>query len=151
MTLTINGMSHLESLVGEHLGYSSYRLIEQNAVDLFAEATGDKQWIHIDQELSAKGPFGGTIAHGFMTLSLIPVMMQEIIEFKGFRMGVNYGCNKVRFISPVLVGSDIRLGAGLNQIERFDGGVQLITDAVIEIKDALKPACIAQCISRLYL
>lgn len=151
MTLTVTGVSEVEALVGKPLGFSSYKLIEQDAVDKFAQATGDLQWIHIDPVRAAKGPFGGTIAHGFMTLSLIPMFMQEIVKFEGFSMGVNYGCNKVRFISPVLVGSYVRMGGSLNQIEKFDGGIQLVTDVVIEIKDALKPACVAQCISRLYL
>jgi len=148
--LIIKDLSMLESMVGTHVGYSSYKLIEQSAVDLFADATGDHQWIHVDPVRAASGPFGVTIAHGYLTLSLIPNLMQEIMQFENVSMGLNYGCNKVRFISPVPVGSLIRLSATIAHVEQIEGGVQLTTDATIELKDAPKPACVAQTVSRIY-
>ncbi len=148
--LVVKDLSMLETMVGTHAGYSSYKVIEQSAVDLFADATGDHQWIHVDPVKAASGPFGVTIAHGYLTLSLIPILMQEIIKFENVSMGLNYGCNKVRFISPVPVGSLIRLSVTIAQVEKIEGGVQLTTDATIELKDAPKPACVAQIMSRLY-
>jgi acyl dehydratase len=148
--LIVKDLSMLESMVGSHVGYSSYKLIEQSAVDLFAQATGDHQWIHVDPIKAASGPFGVTIAHGYLTLSLIPILMQEIIQFENVSMVLNYGCNKVRFITPVPVGSLVRLSATIAHVEQIEGGVQLTTDATIELKDAPKPACVAQTVGRIY-
>jgi acyl dehydratase len=136
--------------VGEHLGWSDWRTVTQEQVNLFADATGDHQWIHVDPERAKAGPFGGTIAHGYLTLSLIPVLMAGMIRSEGARMGVNYGTNKVRFPSPVHVGSDVRLGATLAEVTPIDGGVQSVVDVTIEERDAAKPSCVAQVVFRTY-
>jgi acyl dehydratase len=150
MTTNVNSIEELHALVGTHLGYSDYRTVTQEQVNLFADATGDHQWIHVDPERAAQGPFGHTIAHGYLTLSLIPVLLGGMLKVEGVTMGVNYGTNKVRFISPVPVGSEIRAGATLASAEEVATGVQIAMDVTVEIKGAPKPACVAQVISRLY-
>jgi acyl dehydratase len=150
MTTQANSIEELTSLVGTHLGYSDYRTITQEQVNLFAEATGDHQWIHVDPERAKAGPFGHTIAHGYLTLSLIPVLVGGLLKVEGVAMGVNYGSNKVRFTSPVPVGSEVRAGATLASVEEVAGGVQVAMDVVIEVRDATKPSCVAQTISRFY-
>jgi acyl dehydratase len=150
MTTNVNSIEELTALVGTHLGYSDYRTITQAEVNLFADATGDHQWIHVDPERAAQGPFGHTIAHGYLTLSLIPVLLSGMLKVEGVTMGVNYGTNKVRFTSPVPVGSEIRAGATLASAEEVPNGVQIAMDVVVEVKGAPKPACVAQVISRLY-
>jgi acyl dehydratase len=107
---TINGADELKSLIGEHLGYSPYVNVTQEQVNLFAEATGDHQWIHVDVERATAGPFGAPIAHGYLTLSMGPMLYPQVVQITGFSMGVNYGANKIRFMSPVKVGSNLRLG-----------------------------------------
>ena len=119
---TINGIAELTSLVGEHLGYSDYVEITQQQVNLFAEATGDHQWIHVDVERAKQGPFGGPIAHGYLTLSLGPRLAPQIYTVSGVAMGVNYGAEKVRFPAPVPVGSRLRLGATLADVSDVAGG-----------------------------
>ena len=121
--------------------------IEQARVDQFAEATGDHQWIHVDPERAAKGPFGAPIAHGYLTLSLLPVLVSQIYVVQA-RMGINYGLNRVRFPAPVRVGSRVRATAQLKEVTEVDGGVQLVTSTVIEIEDGAKPACVAETVSR---
>ncbi|MFV0317495.1 MAG: MaoC family dehydratase [Microthrixaceae bacterium] len=152
MAKTVEGISGLEALVGEHLGYSEWLEITQERVNQFAEATGDHQWIHVDPERAAKeSPFGGPIAHGYLTLSLGPALMPSIVTVKGMRMGVNYGCGKVRFPSPVPVGSRVRLGAQLDSLERLPGdGAQVSMTFTYEVEDAPKPACVAEIIFRYY-
>ena len=113
MTRTINGIDEMKTLVGEHLGYSPYVEITQEQVNTFADATGDHQWIHVDVERAKSGPFGGPIAHGYLTLSLGPTLSPQVFVVSGISMGVNYGCGKVRFPSPVPVGSKLRLGVTL--------------------------------------
>jgi acyl dehydratase len=137
-------------LVGTHLGYSDYRTDTQEQVNLFADATGDHQWIHVDPERAKSGPFGQTIAHGYLTLSLLPVLLGGMLRVDGVTMGINYGTNKVRFPSPVLVGSEIRAGATLASVEPVSGGVQVALDVVVEVKDAPKPSCVAQILTRYY-
>ena len=132
------------------MGYGEYLTVTQEAVNQFADATGDHQWIHIDPVRAAAGPFGGTIAHGYMTLSLIPALLNGVMQVAGVKMGVNYGSNKVRFTSPVLVGSQVRAGSTLVSVEEIPGGAQVTMDVVIEIKDAPKPACFAQVVTRYY-
>ena len=144
MTTHVNSIEELKALVGTHLGYSDYRTVTQEQVNLFADATGDHQWIHVDPERAATGPFGHTIAHGYLTLSLIPVLVGWLMKVDGVTMGVNYGSNKVRFTSPVPVGSDVRAGATLASVDEVTGGVQIAMDVVVEIKDTEKPACVAQ-------
>jgi len=150
MTTTVQGIDALKGLVGQHLGYSGWIRIDQERVNLFADATGDHQWIHVDPERARSGPFGTTIAHGYLTLSLIPVLQSQIIQVDGVTMGVNYGCNKVRFPAPVPVGSELRMGAAIASIDDFDGGVQVVMDVTLEVKDAPKPSCAAQVVFRYY-
>jgi acyl dehydratase len=150
MTTQVNSIEELNALVGTHLGYSDYRTVTQEQVNLFADATGDHQWIHVDPERAAAGPFGHTIAHGYLTLSLIPVLCGGLLKVEGVTMGVNYGSNKVRFTSPVPVGSDVRAGATLASVEEVSGGVQIAMDVTVEVKGSEKPACVAQVLSRLY-
>ena len=152
MTLEINGGDELKGYVGQHLGYSDYMEITQERVNLFADATGDHQWIHVDPERAKKeSPFGGPIAHGYLTLSLVPMLVPRIIETTGFRMGVNYGTEKVRFPSPVPVGSRVRAGATLDSATPFDGGVQLVMTVTVEVEGASKPSMVATTVSRRYL
>ncbi len=150
MTTHVNNISELSALVGTHLGYSEFRTITQEQVNLFAEATGDHQWIHVDAERAAKGPFGHTIAHGYLTLALIPVLLGGVMKVDGVAMGVNYGTNKVRFTSPVPVGADVRAGATLASVEDVNGGVQVALDVTVEVRDATKPSCVAQVVFRYY-
>jgi len=137
---------------GDTFGPSSWIEIPQEKIDAFAEATGDHQWIHVDPEHAAReSPFGGPIAHGFLTLSLIPMLVPQIVEMTGFRMGVNYGTEKVRFPSPVPVGSRVRAGATLDSATPFDGGVQVDVTVTIEVEGQPKPAMVATTVSRRYL
>ena len=151
MATTIDGIDGLKACVGQHLGYSDYVEITQERVNLFAEATGDHQWIHVDVERAKAGPFGGPIAHGYLTLSLGPVLLPEILQVSGVTMGVNYGTNKVRFPSPVPVGAKLRLGATLAGVEDVTGGAQLTIALVFEIEGAPKPACVAEVVYRYYV
>lgn len=147
---TINGTEELKSLVGEHLGYSPWVDITQDQVNLFAEATGDHQWIHVDVERAKTGPFGGPIAHGYLTLSLGPFLYPQIVEITGFTMGVNYGANKVRFPAPVMVGSKLRLGVKLLEVTDIAGGVQMVMEFTFECEGGSKPNCVAEIIFRSY-
>jgi acyl dehydratase len=147
---TVIDIADLPSKVGEHLGYSAWQTITQEQVNLFADATGDHQWIHVDPERATSGPFGGPIAHGYLTLSLIPVLLGQVLVVEGISMGVNYGANKVRLPAPVPVGSEVRLGVTLASVEEVQGGVQVTLDAVLEVKDAPKPSCVAQVVYRFY-
>jgi acyl dehydratase len=150
MTTHVKSIDDLTALIGTHLGYSDYRTVTQEEVNLFADATGDHQWIHVDPERAKAGPFGGPIAHGYFTLSLIPVLLGGVMKVDGVAMGVNYGTNKVRFTSPVPVGSEIRAGATLAAVEAVNGGVQVALDVIVEVKDAPKPSCVAQVVFRYY-
>ena len=147
---TINGTEELQGLVGEHLGYSPYVEITQDQVNLFADATGDHQWIHVDVEKANAGPFGGPIAHGYLTLSLGPVLYPQVVQIGGFSMGVNYGCNKVRFPAPVMVGSKVRLGVKLLAVDDIPGGVQTTLEFTFESEGGTKPNCVAEVIYRSY-
>jgi acyl dehydratase len=148
--ITVGSIEEYASHVGEHLGWSGWTTVTQEQVNAFAEATGDRQWIHVDPERAKDGPFGGTIAHGYLTLSLIPVLMAGMIQVTGARMGVNYGANRIRFPSPVHVGAEIRLGATLAEVTEIDGGAQSIVDVTIEERGAAKPSCVAQVVFRSY-
>jgi acyl dehydratase len=150
MARTINGIDELKTLVGEHLGYSPYVTITQEMVNTFADATGDHQWIHVDVERAKQGPFGGPIAHGYLTLSLGPMLSPQIFTVGGVAMGVNYGTEKVRFPSPVPVGSDLRLGATLKAVDDVAGGAQVTMQFVFEVEGAPKPSCVADVIFRYY-
>jgi acyl dehydratase len=146
----INGAEEAKSLVGEHLGYSPYVEITQEQVNLFADATGDHQWIHVDVEKAKSGPFGGPIAHGYLTLSLGPSLQPQVVQFTGFSMGINYGANRVRFPSPVPVGSRLRLGVKLLSVDDIDGGIQMTLESTFECEGATKPSCVAEIIVRSY-
>ncbi|BDZ56897.1 MaoC family dehydratase [Barrientosiimonas endolithica] len=144
---TFNGIEELQQVVGEHLGYSDWHQVTQEAVDQFAEATGDHQWIHVDVEKAKDGPFGGTIAHGYLTLSLVPMLVWQIYQVEGVKMGVNYGSNKVRFPTPVPVGSRVRAGVELVSVEPSSMGFTVTTKVTIELEGADKPACVAETLS----
>jgi acyl dehydratase len=149
---TVDGVEGVQGLVGHHLGHSEWVTVTQEQVNLFAEATGDHQWIHVDVERAkAESPFGGPVAHGYLTLSLLPMLVPQILEITGFRMGVNYGLEKVRFPSPVPVGSRIRAGATLDSATPFDGGVQMVVTVTVELEGGTKPAMVATTVSRRYL
>ncbi len=151
MTTSVQGIAGLEAKVGEHLGYSDYVEITQEQVNLFADATGDHQWIHVDPERAKGGPFGGPIAHGYLTLSMGPRLMPEILRVEGVKMAVNYGAGKVRFPSPVPVGSKLRLGAELVSVERVGGGGAQVTMLfTFEVEGAPKPSCVSEIIFRYY-
>ncbi|WP_327237332.1 MaoC family dehydratase [Streptomyces sp. NBC_01317] len=140
----------LRAGVGEQLGHSDWLEIDQKRIDLFADATGDHQWIHVDPERAAAGPFGTTIAHGYLTLSLLPVFVPQIIAVENVTMGVNYGTNKVRFPAPVPVGSRLRASAVLQSVEEAGGGVQLTALVTVERESGTKPVCVAESVSRYY-
>ncbi len=150
MTTTIEGLAKLQDHVGQHLGYSDWVTVTQEQVNQFAEATGDHQWIHVDPERAKAGPFGGPIAHGYLTLSLAPMLLEQVIRVTGISMGVNYGLNKLRFPSPVPVGSKVRLGGTLAAAEEIAGGAQVTIDMVIEVEGAPKPSCVASGVFRYY-
>lgn len=138
----------IKATVGQELGVSEWHQIPQSQIDLFAEATGDHQWIHVDPARAADGPFGATIAHGFLTLSLLAPYMKEAYRIEGAKMAVNYGLNKVRFISPVPVDSRIRVRVTLAAAEEVDNAVQSTWQSVVELEGVDKPACVAESITR---
>jgi acyl dehydratase len=142
----IESIEALKGLIGEHLGYSEYMDVSQERVNKFAEATGDFQWIHIDVEKANAGPFGGPIAHGYLTLSLGPVLLPQAFTVGGIAMGVNSGANTVRFIAPVKVGSQIRAGFKLLTVEDTAGGARVTLEATFECEGASKPSCVAEVI-----
>jgi acyl dehydratase len=150
MPTTVDDLTQFHELVGTQIGYSEWQTITQERVNIFADATDDHQWIHVDPEAAKKGPFGGPIAHGYLTLSLAPVLLQKVLEIPGMTYGINYGANKVRFPSPVPVGSELRMGVTVANAEDVGGGVQVVFDLVFEIKDAPKPACVAQVVYRYF-
>jgi acyl dehydratase len=150
MTTTISGIEGLRDKIGAHLGYSDWHQITQEQVNLFADATGDHQWIHVDVERAKAGPFGGPIAHGYLTLSLAPVLMAEVARVDGVAMAVNYGLNKLRFPSPVPVGSLVRMGASLAGLDEIRGGVQCTMDLTFEVEGQDKPACVTQAVYHYY-
>ena len=144
-------LAGMQALVGQELGSSDWLLVDQARVNLFAEATGDHQWIHVDPTRAAAGPFGAPIAHGFLTLSLLPVLFETGFAIDDVRMGVNYGLNRVRFTSPVKVGSRVRGHFKLVTFEPLEGGAQLTTQVTIELEGSSKPACVAEAVSRRYI
>jgi acyl dehydratase len=138
----------LRAAVGEQLGYTDWLEVDQKRIDLFAEATGDHQWIHVDPEKAAAGPFGTTIAHGYLTLSLVAPLFGELLEFRGGAMTLNYGLNKVRFPAPVVVGSRIRLHGQVLAVTELPAGAELTVDLTVEVEGSAKPACVAQAVYR---
>lgn len=148
---TFNTLDQLAACVGQEIAVSDWVTITQKQVNTFADATGDHQWIHVDAEKAKAGPFGGTIAHGFLTLSLLPGFLESSIVIKDLRMGINYGLNKVRFITPVPVGSRLRARMHLAASENIaNNGKQMVWDITMEIEGKDKPACVAQLVIRSY-
>jgi len=149
--IRIATLQSLQQRVGEELAVGDWVTVDQPMIDKFAEATGDHQWIHIDAERAKKGPFGTTIAHGFLTLSLLPKLAESAIKIEDVRMGVNYGLNRVRFPAPVPSGSRIRARMKLLSFEPIDGGAQLVMEVTMEREGGDKPVCVAETVSRRYL
>ncbi len=143
-------LDELRAATGEVLGPSDWVTVDQAQIDAFADATGDHQWIHVDPQRAASGPFGTTIAHGFLTLSLMPVLLESLYKVQGVRMGVNYGLNRVRFPAPVLVDSRLRANAEVAEVSDIEGGGQLVLRATIEREGSEKPVCVAEFVVRLY-
>jgi len=151
MPTTVTAAADLPPLLDQHLGYSRWLEVTQERIDQFADATGDHQWIHVDPARAAEGPFGTTIAHGYLTLSLGPELLHDVLTWQNIRMGVNYGLNKVRFPAPVPVGSRVRVGAVLRGAEEVGGGgVQVTLELTFEIEGGAKPACVAELLLRYF-
>ena len=140
----------LRAAVGSRVGVGEWITVQQSQVDAFADATGDHQWIHVDQERAAAGPFGGTIAHGFLTLSLLPQLLAAVYRIDAGRMGVNYGLNRVRFTAPVPVGSQVRGQVELLEVADVAGGVQVTTKVTVQIAGSERPALVAEWITLQY-
>ncbi|MCE0444961.1 MaoC family dehydratase [Streptomyces tricolor] len=148
---TFTSPDELRAAVGEQLGYTDWLEIDQKRIDLFAEATGDHQWIHVDPEKAAAGPFGTTIAHGYLTLSLLPLFGPQLIRVEGVKMGVNYGTNKVRFPAPVPRRLPAARHRKITGVEDVTGGVQVTVAFTVEREGGDKPVCVAESVSRYYL
>jgi acyl dehydratase len=144
-------LADLQALVGQPIAVAEPVLVDQRRIDLFAEATGDRQWIHVDAARAALGPFGGAIAHGFLTLSLLPELMASAFAIDDVRMGLNYGCNRVRFPSPVPAGSRVGAQFKLLSFEPIEGGAQLVIEATLACEGASKPACVVESVVRQFV
>ena len=140
----------LEAAAGEEIGTTDWVEITQERVNQFADATGDHQWIHVDEEKAKSGPFGGTIAHGYLTASLLPVLSHQIFKVEA-KMGINYGLNKLRFPAPVHVGSSVRATSTLQEVTDVGEAVQLVVNTVVHVDGSVKPAAVAESVSRYYL
>ncbi|GGS84910.1 MaoC family dehydratase [Nonomuraea spiralis] len=149
MTTTVT-VAELPGLLGRDLGHSPYLAVDQNRIDLFAEATGDHQWIHVDPVAAAAGPFGGTIAHGYLTLALIIPLWGDLLDVRDATTKVNYGLDKVRFPAPVPSGARIRLHAVVADVTQISGGVQLVLNVTLSAEGSDKPVCVAQPVFRYY-
>ena len=147
---TISGLDELKRAEGEDLGTSDWHEVTQKAIDAFADVTGDHQWIHVDQERAKQTPFGGTIAHGYYTLSLAPRFSYDLFKLEGVAFGLNYGLNKVRFPAPLPVGSRVRMHAKLTALEEVPGGAQMTVEVTFEREGGDKPVCVAQTVVRVY-
>ena len=145
-----DSVAALKEAAGEHLGHSDWHPVSQERVDAFAEATGDHQWIHVDPAAAARGPFGTTIAHGYLMLSMIPMLAAQVSRVEGVRMGINYGLNRVRFPSPLPTGSNLRAGVRLLSVEDVQGGVQVVNEVTLERDGGDKPCCVAETVARYY-
>ena len=150
MPTPVHGVDGLKQLVGVDLGFTPYRTVTQQQITMFADATDDHQWIHVDPDAAKNGPFGTTIAHGFLTLSLVSAMLPEVLQVDGVSMGVNYGTNRVRFPAPVPVNARIRLGAKVAAVSEVTGGVQVQIDVTIEVEGATKPSMVGEILFRYY-
>ncbi len=142
-------IGELSAAAGTDFGVSGWHLVTQQQIDAFANATGDHQWIHVDAERAAAGPFGTTIAHGFLTLALIPMLAREIYEVRGIRLAINYGANRVRFPAPLPGNTRVRARARLESVDEVPGGIQVVTHVGVDVEDASKPCCVADLVSRL--
>jgi acyl dehydratase len=147
---TITGLDELKRAEGENLGTSDWHEVTQEAIDAFADVTGDHQWIHVDPERAKQTPFGGTIAHGYYTLSLTPMFNEQIFGLDGFAFALNYGLNKVRFPAPLPVGSRVRMHATLKALEHIPGGAQMTVEVTFEREGEEKPVCVAETLARVY-
>jgi acyl dehydratase len=148
--LTITGLEELRAKVGEELGVSDWHEVTQDAIDAFAAVTGDDQWIHTDPERATQTPFGGTIAHGYYTLSLHPRFAKQLLRFEGFAFAVNYGLDRVRFPAPLPVGNRVRMRITLLAVDDVLGGAQITMKLTFEGEGALKPVCVAESLTRVY-
>jgi acyl dehydratase len=146
-----NGVDELRAAAGSHLGVSDWMTVDQSRIDMFADATDDHQWIHVDEKRAEEGPFGTTIAHGFLTLSLLPVLVGQTYKIEGTKMGVNYGLNRVRFTSPVPVDSKVRGSIDLVEVTDVAGGVQLTLKVTVEMEGSERPALVAEWLTRQYV
>lgn len=149
MTTVFKSAAVLEQAVGQSLGATEWLTIEQSRVDTFAEATGDHQWIHVDPQRAKTGPFGGTIAHGYLTLSLVNYFLPQLMTVENLQMGVNYGCDRVRFPAPVRVGARVRGSGEITQVETLaNGAVQVVVRVTVEVEGSERPGCVVDTISR---
>jgi acyl dehydratase len=148
--LTLTGIDEVKAHVGKELGVSDWHEVTQDAINQFADVTGDHQFIHVDIERAKETPFGGTIAHGYYTLSLMPKFTYEMFSFEGFAFGLNYGLNRVRFPAPLPVGSKVRMRAELTAVDEIPGGIQITTTGTFEVEGGEKPVCVAESLARLY-
>ena len=147
---TITGLAELKAAEGQDLGTSDWHEVTQKDIDTFADVTGDHQWIHVDAERAKATPFGGTIAHGYYTLSLAPVLADQIFELQGFAFALNYGLNKVRFPAPLPVGTKVRMRAKLKELTDIPGGAQMNVEVTFEREGGDKPVCVAETLARVY-
>jgi acyl dehydratase len=147
---TAIALADLPGMVGKHLGHSGWETIDQEKINRFADATGDHQWIHVDIERAKSGPFGTTIGHGYLTLSLVPIFVFQILKVEGAKLVVNYGINKARFPAPVPSGSRVRMGGEITSVEEVSGGLQVTLGCTFEIENQPKPACVAEIVFRYY-
>jgi acyl dehydratase len=147
---TITGLEELKAAEGEVLGTSGWHHVDQEAIDCFADVTGDHQWIHVDVERAKQTPFGGTIAHGYYTLSLAPMLTAQVMALQGFAFAVNYGVDRVRFPAPLPVGAKVRLTARLASVEDVAGGAQFSLELTFEREGGEKPVCVARTLVRVY-
>jgi len=147
---TIQGIEGFKAMAGQELGESDWHQVTQDQIDKFADATGDHQWIHVDQERAKAGPFGTTIAHGFLTLSLLPSLTGQVTRAEGIRMAINYGLNRVRFPAPVRSGDSVHARIVISGAETTGDAVQVATSVTIEVEGQAKPACVAEMLSRYY-
>ena len=148
---TISGLEELRRAEGDELGTSGWHEVTQSAINDFADVTGDHQWIHVDIERAKETPFGGTIAHGYYTLSLAPMLMEQTFALEGFAFAVNYGLNRVRFPAPLPVGSRVRMHAKLKDLEDIPGGAQMTVEVTFEREGGDKPVCVAETLARVYV
>lgn len=145
----LNDPAEIASCVGDELGVSGWLQIDQSRIDMFADATGDRQWIHVDKERAEEGPFGATVAHGYLTLSLLPFLSAQVYAFAGDLARVNYGLNTVRFIAPVTVDSKVRVRVEMTEVEDIDKGQRVVLRHTVEIKGSDRPACVAETVTLL--